>query len=65
MMKILINGEVYETKARKLSDLISEKKPTPPFAVAVNLRFIARVHYYDTEIFENDEVEIVAPMVGG
>lgn len=64
-MHITLNGEAAVFSGRTLADLIEQQAPQAPFAVAVNTCFVPKSAYGQTELRENDAVEIVRPVVGG
>ncbi len=64
-MQIVINGQSAECSDGLLSSLLDERRPEPPFAVAVNTVFVPKSRYADTVLQEGDAVEIVRPVVGG
>ncbi|MDO4997141.1 MAG: sulfur carrier protein ThiS [Neisseria sp.] len=64
-MNIILNGKATFFTARTLADLIAETAPQKPFAAAVNTVFVPKSRYETTLLQENDQVEIVRPVVGG
>ncbi|QXL85519.1 sulfur carrier protein ThiS [Comamonas sp. NLF-1-9] len=65
-MKVLLNGQSAELPEGALvSDAIAWLAPTPPFAVAVNLRFIPRSDWATQALQAGDQIEIIAPVTGG
>lgn len=64
-MNINLNGQAFDFQGRTIEDLIRETAPQKPFAVALNTAFIAKSAYADTLIGDNDQIEIVRPVVGG
>ena len=64
-MNIILNGETTGFHGKTVADLIAETAPQKPFAVAVNTVFVAKSAYEQTEIAENDKIDIVRPVVGG
>lgn len=66
-MNVTVNGETKNiTKNSSILDLLTELDLTDAFvAVAVNSSCIARSQYDQTDLKENDKIEILAPMAGG
>ena len=65
-MNILINGKVQNiANVSTLADLIAQRQPEPPFAVAVNTVFVPKSAYENTQLKDGDQVEIVRPVAGG
>ena len=48
-----------------LAELIAAQTPPPPFAVAVNTRFVPKTQYSGHLLQAGDQVDIVRPVVGG
>ena len=65
-MRIVVNHIPHELPAlSKVSDLLQLIAAKPPYAVAVNLRFIPRTQHAHHLLAENDQVEVIAPVTGG
>jgi sulfur carrier protein len=65
-LQILLNGELYATDAKNLSELCERLGFTEArVATAVNGNFVAASSRRTTKLGESDEVEIVAPRQGG
>lgn len=65
-MKIIVNGETTETRARTLEDLCAMMGyGAAKVATALNGDFVPAAVRDKTPISENDAVEIVAPRQGG
>lgn len=64
-MNIILNGKHAELNGRTVADLIAQTAPQKPFAVAVNTAFVAKSAYAETVLNENDQIDIVRPVVGG
>ena len=64
-MKILLNGEPDEIKAKTLDALLAERGFSGRVATAVNENFIPAPMRPDHELNEGDRVEVLAPMQGG
>jgi len=65
MIKILVNDQEMQLEGSCISDVISQFRATPPFAVALNGDFIPRSHYAERQVEAGDCIDIVAPIVGG
>ncbi len=66
MMKIIVNGEESSVEQNTLlQNLLDQRQPTAPFAIAINDQFITRDRYADITLHESDQIEIVSPMSGG
>ena len=66
-MKLKINSEIREVpEAETILDVLKQMGyEGQPVAVALNGDFVARSAYAQTDLSENDELEIVAPIAGG
>lgn len=64
-MKIVLNGEAYETAAMSLGALLAEVGFSGRVATALNEEFVPATMRDSQAISEGDRVEIVAPMQGG
>ncbi|MDX9714409.1 MAG: sulfur carrier protein ThiS [Dissulfurispiraceae bacterium] len=65
-MKIKLNGEVYETSAANLKQLLQELRiVTNSVAIELNLTIIRKADHENTAIKENDTVEIIQFVGGG
>lgn len=65
-MKIIVNGEAYETGAPTLAALLDEiGKGEAKVATSVNERFVPKQERADRSLQEEDRVEIVSPRQGG
>ncbi len=66
MIEIVVNGKKESIKACNIAELIEILGyHDNSFAVAVNGTFVALKNYHDTTLKNGDEIEILAPMVGG
>ncbi|SDJ55769.1 sulfur carrier protein ThiS [Microbulbifer yueqingensis] len=67
MSEITINAERHSLQGRpSLAALLEQAGyKGDGFAVAVNGEFVPRADYAHTEIRPGDEVDVVAPVVGG
>lgn len=65
-MKVEVNGETLNVDAKNISALITELGYKDMIcAVAVNGGFVPRATHAQTDLAENDKIDIVAPMKGG
>lgn len=65
-MKVLVNGEPTDTKARTLAELIAGLGHAEgAVATARNGDFVPKSARADTLLETNDRIEIVAPRQGG
>ena len=65
-MKIFVNGEAFETTAKTLADLLSERgQGDAKVATAVNETFVPAATRATHMLDAGDRVEIVAPKQGG
>ncbi|MCF7520848.1 sulfur carrier protein ThiS [Neisseria sp. ZJ106] len=64
-MNIIVNGKPALFDGGSLQTLLTQQAMQPPFAVAVNTRFVPKSRYAETLLQEGDQVEIVRPVVGG
>ena len=66
MIEIIVNGKKESLKSCNIQELIEVLGyHDNSFAVAVNGTFVSLKNYHDTLIENGDEIEILAPMVGG
>ncbi|UYV37265.1 sulfur carrier protein ThiS [Rhodobacteraceae bacterium D3-12] len=65
-MKIIVNGEAFETPASTLAALLEELgKGDAKVATSVNEAFVPKAQRADYRLQDSDRVEIVAPRQGG
>ncbi len=66
-MNITVNGEQKTlTNIRSVADLLNTLELQQAFvAVAINNSCVSRSQYDQTNIQDNDKIEILAPMAGG
>lgn len=65
-MNVFINQVQHELEAgTSVADVISLLQARPPFAAAVNLRFVPNTQYTQTLLQPDDRIEIIAPVTGG
>jgi sulfur carrier protein len=48
-----------------LADAVRALQPRGPFAAAVNMTFVPRTLYNDTQLNAGDRIELIAPVTGG
>ncbi len=65
-LTVLINKMAYTLPLHStLADAVSLAGIKPPFAAAVNLRFVPRGTYGQCKLQANDQIELIAPITGG
>jgi len=65
-MKVTINGEEKNISAATIAEVVTMLGYEGDyFAVAKNLTCVPRGQYAETQVSENDEIEILIPMQGG
>jgi sulfur carrier protein len=65
-MKIILNGEHYETVSDTINGLLYELNIEPErVAVEVNLKIIKKVEFDSFQLHEGDNVEVVNFVGGG
>ena len=65
-MKITLNGETVETDSSSLSELLASfDYKAGSVATAINGEFVAVAQRDQTQLNENDSVDVIAPMAGG
>ena len=65
-MKITLNGETVETASLSLAELlVSFEYQADSVATAINGEFVAITEREQTQLNENDSVDVIAPMAGG
>ena len=65
-LTVLINKLPYTLpQDATLADAVSLAGIKPPFAAAVNLRFVPRGSYDQCKLKANDQIELIAPITGG
>jgi sulfur carrier protein len=66
IMNIFINKTPHElAPGSNLRDAVALIKAAPPFAAAVNMRFVPNTQYAQTLLQPDDRVEIIRPVTGG
>ena len=65
-MNVFINQEAHEfTPGATLADAVTRLQARPPFAAAVNLKFVPNTQYTQTLLQSGDRIDIIAPVTGG
>jgi sulfur carrier protein len=65
-MRVIVNQIEHEVPQGSLvSQVLEQVQAKPPFAVAVNLRFLPKTQYTEYTLQENDQIEVIAPVTGG
>ncbi len=65
-MKVLINQTPCELAAdATLAQAVAASQIPPPFAAALNRQFVPKTQYAQTPLAEGDQIELIAPLVGG
>lgn len=66
MIRIQLNGEPREVRARSLAELLEEcAMNATPVATALNREFVPLDLREETPLRDGDRVEVLAPMQGG
>lgn len=65
-MNILLNQKPLPLpEGASLADALALQPLRPPYAVAVNTRFVPRAQYAQQPLADGDRVEVVSPVTGG
>ena len=65
-MQLIINGDICETNALNLADLLLERGYGEPcYATAVNGDLVQAIDRSSRLLAEQDKIEILMPMQGG
>lgn len=65
-MKVLINQTPCElAEGATLAQAVAASQVPPPFAAAVNRQFVPKTQYDQTPLNEGDQIDLIAPVVGG
>ncbi len=65
-MKVLINQAlVHLNDGATLADAVAAAPVPPPFAAALNRQFVPKISYGQTPLSEGDQIDLIAPVVGG
>lgn len=62
---IKVNGQETLFAGQTLAELIAQRQPKMPFAIAVNTVFVPKQQYGAYQLNADDQVDIVNPVVGG
>jgi sulfur carrier protein len=65
-MQVQFNHQVVnEPPGQTLAAALAAQGFKPPYAVAINTRFIPRAAYAHTLLADGDRVEVITPVTGG
>jgi len=65
-LQVLINQlPVTLAAGATLADAVKAAQIQPPFAAVINLQFVPKTRYDQTELHEGDRIDLIAPVVGG
>jgi sulfur carrier protein len=65
-ISVRINGNAFVLPApATLADAVVLMGLKPPFAAAVNLRFVPNTRYHHTPLSDADQIDLIAPVTGG
>lgn len=65
-MKLIVNGEVKESNARTIQELIDELEiESKVMASAVNMNVVKKEQWQSHQLLENDKVEFLQFVGGG
>ena len=65
-MRIIINQVEREIPENStIDDVLVLIKATPPFAVAINYKFVPKTVHAQEVLREGDEMEVITPVTGG
>jgi len=65
-LQVLINQTPVTLAAgATLADAVAVLQAKPPFAAAINLQFVPKTRYDQTELHDGDRIDLIAPVVGG
>ncbi len=65
-MKVLVNQTPVQLQdGATLADAVSAAPVPPPFAAALNRQFVPKTSYQQTPLTEGDQIDLIAPVVGG
>lgn len=65
-MQVFINQISHELPSEAtLEQALAQIKPSPPFAVAVNMQFVPKTQYALKTLAPLDNVEVIFPVTGG
>lgn len=65
-LQVLINQRPFTlATGATLADAVAAAHIKPPFAAAINLQFVPKTRFDQTELHEGDRIDLIAPVVGG
>ena len=65
-MRVIVNQLEYELPTQSVvTDALAVINAKPPYAVAVNLKFVPKNQHSQFSLNENDQIEVIAPVTGG
>lgn len=65
-MNVIINQQATTLPAHAtVQDALATLAAHPPFAVAVNTRFVPNTQYASHTLHDGDRIEVIAPVTGG
>ena len=65
-INVQINGNAFDLPTpATLADAVALLPLKPPFAAAINLRFVPNTAYHLTPLFDADQIDLIAPVTGG
>ncbi len=65
-MKVLVNQTLFHLNdGATLADALAAAPVPPPFAAALNRQFVPKTNYGKTPLTEGDQIDLIAPVVGG
>lgn len=66
-MQVLINQQAVHLPApgATVADALAQWNARPPYAVALNTRFVPKSQYASQPLQEGDRLEVIAPVTGG
>ena len=65
-IQVRINQATHELpQGANLADAIAQADIRPPFAAAVNLKFVPRAQYPVHLLHNGDQIELISPITGG
>ncbi len=65
-MKVLVNQTPLDLNdGATLADAVAAALAPPPFAAALNRQFVPKTNYQQTPLTEGDQIDLIAPVVGG
>lgn len=65
-MRVRINQTPCELPdGATLAQAVATSQVPPPFAAALNRQFVPKTQYHQMPLTEGDQIELIAPVVGG